>query len=639
MPSTFLGLNTAYSGLCYFQAASNTTTHNISNSNTTGYTRQQVIARATDALRMNASYGMMGTGVTVSAIQQVRNIYYDTKYRLNVAKQSAYFIENDYLLQVQSYMDEFISESGYSTMLNQIHDAMEDLTINPSGETERTQYTNVLNSFTDLVNEVAVNLQQSQTDANDEISLVVSRINSISQQLYDLGKEITMAEAASGRPANDLRDQRNLLLDELSGLVNTDIVETTITYGAGDDRKESNATTLDVRINGELLVDSKGFRQLTVVPRAHKVNQNDIDGIYDVYWSDNDGGGLFNLANGNLTGKLKGLANVRDGNNAENLQGKITAVGKDNVTIELNSPIRLEDLTINSNGSILLNYKEYFFENWEAEYDTNAEGDTVITSITLKDIKFRVTADDVRADNSLVLGTLMPRDLTAIDPSLNGKDALQGKVVDYKGIPYYMQQLNEFVRTFSKYMNKIHTQGADMNGDAGLDLFSALDTYGEDFVLTGSVGDTGTLSSSDSSYWRITALNWDVNTKIQRDNNKVVVSTLDDVQQNNTDAHGILDLILYGFSDTKMFRQGAPNQFMDAVSTSIAVDALRTAMFSDNMERVVNSIDTQRKSESSVDTNEEAANLVIFRNGYNLNSKVISVLNEMYDKLINQTGL
>lgn len=639
MPSTFLGLNTAYSGLCYFQAGSNTTTHNISNSNNEGYTRQQVLSRATNALRLNASYGMMGTGVTVSAIQQIRNIYYDSKYRLNVAKESAYTIENDYLLQVQSYLDEFLSESGYSTMLNQIHDAVEDLTINPSGETERTQYTNVLTSLTDLVNEVSKNLQQSQTDANDEISLTVNRINSISQQLYNLGKEITLSEASSGGTANDLRDQRNLLLDELSSLVNTEITETTITYGSGDDQRESNATTLSVRINGQLLVDSMGFRQLEVVPRARKVNQNDIDGIYDVYWSDKDGGDLFDLGNGNLTGKIKGLANIRDGNNAENLQGTITKADKSSVTIQLDSPMRLEDLTINSNGSILLNYKEYFFENWTADYETNAEGDTVITSITLNDMKYRVTADDVRANPSLVLGTLMSKDMTTITPALTGKTALQGKAIDYKGIPYYMQQLNEFVRTMSKYMNNIHVKGADMNRDPGLDLFTAVDTYGEDFVLTGSVADKGTLNSGDSSYWRITSLNWDVNTQIQRDNNKVVVSTLEDVLQNNADAHGILDGILYGFSDTKMFRQGAPSQFLDAVSTSIAVDALRTAMFADNMERVVASIDVQRQSESNVDTNEEAANLIIFRNGYNLNSKVISVLNEMYDKLINQTGI
>ena len=638
MPSTFLGLNTAYSGLCYFQAGNNTTSHNISNSNTAGYTRQQVIANATQAIRVNRTYGMMGTGVTVTAIQQVRNIYYDNKYRLNIAKEQTYAIENDYLLQVQSYLDEISGESGYTAMLSEVTAAIEDLTINPSGETERTQYVNILESFTDLVNEVAVNLQQSQSDANDEILLTVNRINSISQQLYELGKEITITEAAGGT-ANDLRDKRNLLIDELAELVNVDVVEKPVTYGMGEDRRTSNATTLEVRINGELLVDNMDFRQLTVVPRSQKVNQNDIDGLYDVYWSDRHGGALFDLNNGNLTGKLKGLFNIRDGNNADNLGGTITGVTADTVTVELTEPIRLQDLTISAEGSILLNYKEYFFDGWEAQYETNDRHETVITSITFNNLKYRVTEDDVREDSSLVLGTLQSKDMTQVTPSLMTMSALQGRRVDYKGIPYYMRQLNEFVRTFSKYMNDIHTSGADLNGDPGLDLFTALDTMGDDFIFKDVLGASGTLSDSTSSYWRLTALNWDVNTQIKRDNDKVVVATEKDIPQNNTEAHSILDGILYGFTDTKMFKQGSPSQFLDSIMSSISIDTLRTAMFADNLEVVVNSIDFQRKSVSNVDTNEEAANLIIFQNGYNLNSKVISVLNEMYDKLINQTGL
>ncbi len=638
MPSTFLGLNTAYSGLSYAQACQNTTAHNISNATTSGYTRQQVIANATNALRLNASYGMMGTGVTVTAIQQVRSAYYDNKYRLNAAQQQQYTIENESLLQIQSYIDEITSESGYSAMLSEISAAIEDLTINPSGDTERTQYVNALTSFTDLINEISTDLQQSQKDANDEIALCVSEINSIAQQLYQLGKQITVIEA-SGGTANDLRDQRNLLLDQLSELVNIDVEEVPITYGIGDEMKTSNATTMSVYINGELLVDSMTYRQLTVVPRAENVNQNDVDGLYDVYWSDKDGGDQFNLNSASLTGKLKGLYNIRDGNNADILDGTITAVTSDTVTVELSSAIRLEDLTIGSEGSILLNYKEYYYDSWEAEYETNEKGETVITSVTFNGLKYRVTADDASQDASLVEGTLASKDLTKVTPSLISMTAKQGQEVDYKGIPYYMQQLNEFVRTFSKYMNDIHTQGADQNEEAGLDLFSTLDTYGDDLALTGVLGSSGTLSSATSSYWRLTSLNWDVNTQIQDDNDKVVVSTLSDIQQNNTEAHGILDSILYGFSDTKMFKQGSPSQFMDSIESSIAVDALRTAMFADNMDTVVSSIDTQRQSMSSVDTNEEASNLIIFQNIYNLNSKVMSTLNEMYDRLINSTGV
>ena len=81
MPSTFFGLNIGTSGLYTYQAAINTTSHNISNTETDGYTRQVLNQKAAAAIRTNNSYGMMGAGVTATSITQSRDAYYDLKYR------------------------------------------------------------------------------------------------------------------------------------------------------------------------------------------------------------------------------------------------------------------------------------------------------------------------------------------------------------------------------------------------------------------------------------------------------------------------------------------------------------------------------------------------------------------------------
>lgn len=96
--------------------------------------------------------------------------------------------------------------------------------------------------------------------------------------------------------------------------------------------------------------------------------------------------------------------------------------------------------------------------------------------------------------------------------------------------------------------------------------------------------------------------------------------------------------MLAGLSDQSMYSQGTVAQFLQSVTDSFAVDILKYNSFSTNMGEVATVIDNQRLSVSSVDTNEEAANLVMYQNGYNLSCKVISVMNEVYDKLINQTG-
>lgn len=626
MASTFLGLNTGLSGLNYYQATLNTTAHNISNADREGYSRQTVLSQAAEAVRMRTSYGMMGTGVKSTGIDQLRNAYYDTKYRASASKLNEYSAVNEQLSQLQSYLNEMQSESGYTKLLAEVSAAMQDLASSPSDATYRTQMIQSVNNFTDLINEVATNYQKSQTDINNEIAIHVDTINSISSQIYTLNKQIMNIETRFGN-ANDLRDQRELLVDQLSELVNVTVLETPIMYGSGKDAEFSGATRYEVRIGNALLVDDMECRQLTVAAREEKINQNDVNGLYDIYWMGINGalGEEFNFNSGNVTGKIKGLLEVRDGNNANPFAGVITAMNMgttdgSTATIEVSGGIDIDKLNLPKEGIITLNCQDYFYEGFEAEYDVNGN----LTTFTFKNIT--VNDED---------GKRVPATFNAATDI--GKEGSLGQSIDCKGVPYYMTELNEFVRTFSTYMNDIFTTGHDANGDPAMDLFTAPDISGKDYILTKNKSTTG-ITSVDSCYYQLTALNWAVNQDITRDQNKLVVSYESDILQGNKDAKDILDQMIFGMTDQSMFSQGTVAQFLQSVTTSQAVDISKYESFAINMDEVSNVINNQRQSVSSVDTNEEAAALVMYQNGYNLASKVISVMNEVYDKLINQTG-
>jgi flagellar hook-associated protein 1 FlgK len=116
------------------------------------------------------------------------------------------------------------------------------------------------------------------------------------------------------------------------------------------------------------------------------------------------------------------------------------------------------------------------------------------------------------------------------------------------------------------------------------------------------------------------------------------VSYANDIAQGNLDAKGVLEKAIAAMSDQSMYSQGTVAQFLQSITTSQAVDIQKYSSFADNMNEVSTVIDNQRLSVSSVDTNEEAASLVIYQNGYNLACKIISVMSEVYDKLINETG-
>ena len=322
MGSTFTGLNIGLSGLNLYQTAINTTSHNIANTDTEGYTRQQTVYKAANALKVNSRYGMAGQGVQLEYVQQIRDTYYDVKFRDSNSRLGEYQVENEKLLELENYFNEITSDSGFNAIYTQFNNAMVELTSDPSDETRRTQVISKASSFTTLINELATNLNISQNSVNDEIGIKISEINSISEQLFTLNKEITNIEIR-GLKANDLRDQRNLLLDQLSEIANIEVKEDPIYTKDG---MKTNANTCSVSINGHLLVDNTTCNSLKVVPRDEKVNQTDADGLYDVYFVAQDGtlGTEFDLNSSSLRGELKGLMNIRDGNNAKGFDGTIS---------------------------------------------------------------------------------------------------------------------------------------------------------------------------------------------------------------------------------------------------------------------------------------------------------------------------
>ncbi|MCM1171665.1 MAG: flagellar hook-associated protein FlgK [Clostridium sp.] len=622
MPSTFLGLNTGLSGLNYFQSALNTTSHNISNANTKGYSRQQILATASDPLRYHRTYGMMGTGVKGVSIDRQREVFYDNKYWQASSKCTQYETQYDSLSNLQMYMDEIGGESGYTKWISQISNALQDIADKPEDYTTRISYALVTDGFTDVINELSTNFQSEQKSLNDQIELVVNDINTLAKQIYELTKQIINVELKGGT-ANDLRDMRDVCIDRLSEYTTVEVNERSIMYGNGVEAVPASATTMSVYINGELLVDDMGYKELMVSPRREKINLNDVDGLVDIYWKCTDGTAGEEFYTARYNGKLTGLINVRDGNNGELFSGTITGAGGNppSVKVELAKAIHVDKLNIPEQGTITLNGRDYLYDGWKADYD--AEGN-------LNNFEFlNMTMIN---DNGVEVAAIFPN-------GIEGHIAKIGESNIVKGIPYYQARLNEFVRTLSKYMNDITTSGVDENGDEGLDMFTAVQATGGDYVLKNTMDGTGNIASSASSYYKLTAMNWELNSSWKTDPAKVVVSYERDVEQGNVAAKPIIDRIMYGMTDQTMFQQGSLSQYLQAMTTTLAVDIKKMEIFTANQDDIKYTIDTQRKSISGVDENEEASDLVKFENLYNLASKVISVLNEVYDKLINETGV
>ncbi|MBR6159625.1 MAG: flagellar hook-associated protein FlgK [Lachnospiraceae bacterium] len=630
--SQFFGLNIGYTGLQAANAALNVTGNNISNVETKGYTRQEAQQVAADALRTNTSYGMAGAGVDTKSIDQIRNEYYDLKYWQNNVNKGIYDVKQQYYRQIEDLFTDTEDVQGFNKVFSDMFDALDEVYKSSGDDTKKASFLAQCRTVTEYFNSMYTSLQKVQVDANNEIKSKSDQINSLASEIATLNKQINTIEVNKVK-ANELRDKRNLLIDELSELVDVKVTEVPI-YTTEGGSEESGLYRYIVDIGGgQNLVNGYEYSTLECVPRSgdEKVNQSDADGLYDIYL----GGLPLNLYGGSLGGQLKGLIEVRDGNNGENFSAKGQDVTCDStkvtVRISKNNPnyeflTDMNKVTMNGEGTIVVGNVKLLYESWEydaGDPDTDPPQDPSYT--------FKLAPPTTDHPNNAT--------------GLSGKDAYIGVSIDYQGIPYYMAQMNEWVRSFAQAMNKIEKT-------AQIGISGTSPTYAEALFSSGSDEakfddydyDTGydigsdTVSTTRNNYLQLTAATFNVNSDMLRDVTRF--GTTADYTKGR-DAQDITELLMEVRTDkTKMeYRGCSSEEFLQCMTSDVALGAKSANNFYSNYDKISRAIVGQRTSVSGVDNDEEALNLVKFQEMYNLSSKMIQIMTEIYDRLILQTGV
>lgn len=768
MPSTFFGLNTAYTGLLAANAAQNTTANNIANADTKGYSRQQVTQQAANALRVFQTYGCAGAGVETLAIEQIRDEFYDFRFWSNNAKVGEYSEKQYYMTMIENYFDDSPISPGFKSIFDQMMiTGLQELLKDPNSATAKSQFVGYASSLADYFNNLAGNMEKLQKDTNQELKLKVEELNSIAGEIATLNKQINTIEL-TGVKANELRDRRALLIDQLSQIVDVEVSEIPIKDTNNPDRV-TGANRFMIKIaGGQVLVDGSEFNSLYCKAREsyEKVNQTDVDGLYEVYW---ENGQKFNLYNAALGGALRGLVEMRDGNNSENFKGLITGVGttnngqNDTVTIQVGQEY-LKDLNkcnlSDMGGVIRLGNQEFYYDSWEYSISYDGDGNPVYS------YTFTLSSDK----------ELNPRRLTNDRVGMN---ANIGASVAYQGIPYYMNQMNEWLRTYAQKFNDLLTGGYSSTGNQGIPMFSAnhktdseqfdfpddfrydwyygktadevratlkqkyydrlynqkflefrervyndtdkgydyyyhenykdpeppaqkdIDALAEKLIkadpslsptqaavqaeaqlkkeaeeaaeqaankaalaavdadaaamMADDVlkeidaaaeaeaekelkGNNFTVSSTDDSYYRMTAMNFAILAAMLLDPSRMAnrYAQGDGVEQNDL----LNDLKRLATDKSRMsFRGCSASEFLQCVLSDVALNAQRANTFYQSFTDISGTIDVQRMSISGVDEDEEAVSLVKYQHGYNLACQMIQTLSEMYDRLILETGV
>lgn len=259
------------SGLTMSQNALNTTAHNMTNADTVGYVRQQVQqgTRVYNTLAVDfraVSNQQIGLGVQYSKVKQIRDTFLDQTYRRESGRQAFYEVSSSALEEVESLLDELNGES-FQESLEGLWTSIQELGKDPSSAITQGLLVQKSNQFLERAKSVYVGLSDFQDNLNLQVKTSVDKINDYAKQIKSLNDQILKIECGGFERANDLRDARDQILDELSKMAK-------ISY------QEDYNGNVNVQLEDVDLVKAENYYEIGL-------QRDEVTGFYTPFWIQN----------------------------------------------------------------------------------------------------------------------------------------------------------------------------------------------------------------------------------------------------------------------------------------------------------------------------------------------------------------
>ncbi len=378
MSNLITALHIGASGIYTNQTGVQVTGNNITNANTTGYSKQT--ANVTSSSSLTQGGLIYGTGSTVNTIDRSGDIFITKQLVAQSAVYGEYEASSSPLADIEAILS--ISENSLSSDIDNFFDALETLSTNPAGTTERQSVIQEAEDLASHFQEIEQQLGDVIKGINSSIESEIPELNDQLQQIADFNKAIMITETASGN-ANTLRDQRDLLVQHVS---------------------ETCGCSMYSDENGMTCLQLEGGLPLVTGPAASILSVNQIDGLSQITLS--SGQSSFTLEGASFGGSLAGLLSVRDEiipqyqNNLDQLAYVIaTEVNTLHATgITLNGNAATDLFTLTASSSPTANAWDNAAASITVNFDdtsllaTSTTGETGDNSLTLAIADLRDTA-------------------------------------------------------------------------------------------------------------------------------------------------------------------------------------------------------------------------------------------------------
>lgn len=594
------------SGLVNAQNAINVTANNLANVDTPGYVREQVrfsdksyITRVNPTIRTNMQQN--GLGVSVSDVAHARDIFLDKAYRRENGRSEFYSSMYNAVAYVEDILQEIDGEE-FKQSVADLWQAFQEFGKDPSNSTNQSLILQKSELFLSRTTSVYSDLQKYQENINEEISDKIDRVNEIGKRVNELNYEIMKVESNGLETAMTLRDERDYLIDELSGYLNIEA-------------KENSTGQVIIKTEGVTFVDEDGFNKIGLRVKESAKGT----GFYTPFW-------------GHLSDAAKGETGYTD----------VFDFSMD-ISTEYNNDIGSIKALLYARGE---NYGEYEYLDTEAQANFSQEFKDKYAYSKIDDCVVAETQAEVTYLLHKVI--LAMNDIMVPNKTMSADEIQAAAGNGATSITAYDANGKEYQITSSTKI--LDAENCNVGADKKIppeELFvrDNCERYTE-VTYTDQDGNTQTLYvyNEEDEY--------DTNTLYKIGNVSINPDLLKEVtkmpvyKQNGTaDSNGAVDMSL-GTKITAAWQQTsmviAPDDtvpcnfedYYDKIIDRLGISGNVYYTASQTMSATVASVDNQRQQVIGVSSDEELTNMIKYQSAYNAASRYITVISEMTDTIV-----
>lgn len=576
-------------GIFSNQLSLDTVGHNITNASTEGYSRQSVNLAATRGQQVSSIYGnvLVGTGVDSTSIERARNIYADKQFWGETSTQKYYSTTQVNYDKLEAIFDDS-DDTGILNAMKQFYSSLQDLSTNASTDSTRVAVIEKANVLTDKIKTIAGQLQDQINSQYDDMRSAVEKVNDITEQITKLNQSI-MSSEATGANANDLRDQRDLLVDEMSEYMNLNVYE--------DD-------------NGMYTIVSNGISMVNGINRLTLEMSDPIPssktgtdyGISDYTIMIKESGIAYIPTNGSMKAQMDTIKEDKE------YMDKLANMAGFLMTTFNN--MHQQGCGIDGTDSSLGSYKNdgtyvgpTYGINFFGDDNTVYKWDSTTGTVTATEFTADSITRSLDYSTSTGNGTTSYDVQVKIDGTVNSTSSLSGINI----------------------INAL-TVNSKISATGGTSLIAARtfqveETTDKDGGLTGNYAVTVNGSKDGTNAVNIGSL---FNLDVSNVTESATVIVNGTTMTNTENDRSTNKISLNAYYNSMMSQLGSDSESMDDMA--------------DAQDDLITQITSWRSSTAGVDWNEELTNMIMFQQGYSACSRCLTTMDEMLDKLINSTG-